>query len=83
MCAYRTDTDDVAVEVFVPDPLQPEMIVNTTGAGDTFASAFIWGFWVQAWPMSRVLKVACKAAALSLKCQEAIPSNVADVLSEV
>lgn len=38
--------------------------VDTTGAGDTFHAAFIYGF-LQGWPLQRLLEFACAAAALN------------------
>jgi sulfofructose kinase len=39
-------------------------VIDTTGAGDTFHAAFIYGL-LQSWPLDRQLEFACAAAALN------------------
>jgi sugar/nucleoside kinase (ribokinase family) len=43
----------------------PVDVVDTTGAGDVFRGAFIYGY-LQGWPMDRVLRFANAAAAVSV-----------------
>ncbi|MCL4523005.1 MAG: carbohydrate kinase family protein [Acidobacteria bacterium] len=49
---------------FLPCPGYVVDAVDTTGAGDIFHGAFIYGV-LQAWPMERILEFSCAAAALN------------------
>jgi sulfofructose kinase len=49
---------------FLPCPGYEVAAVDTTGAGDIFHGAFVYGV-LQDWPMERVLEFSCAAAALN------------------
>lgn len=49
---------------FLPCPGYAVNAVDTTGAGDIFHGAFVYGL-LQDWPMERVLEFSCAAAALN------------------
>ncbi|MBI3664172.1 MAG: carbohydrate kinase family protein [Acidobacteria bacterium] len=49
---------------FIPCPGYQVTAVDTTGAGDIFHGAFVYGV-LQDWPMERVLEFSCAAAALN------------------
>jgi sulfofructose kinase len=49
---------------FLPCPGYRVAAVDTTGAGDIFHGAFVYGV-LQDWPMERVLEFSCAAAALN------------------
>ena len=49
---------------FLPCPAFAVNAVDTTGAGDIFHGAFVYGL-LQNWPMERILEFSCAAAGLN------------------
>jgi sugar/nucleoside kinase (ribokinase family) len=57
--------EDDRAEVFTPDPVPPERIVSTVGAGDAFAAGVLHGLH-EGWDRARSVDLAFRAAAACL-----------------
>jgi sugar/nucleoside kinase (ribokinase family) len=51
----------------VRHPALPVVVVDTTGAGDSFDAGFLYGY-LSGWPLERTLALACACGALSTRC---------------
>ncbi|QDU48510.1 carbohydrate kinase family protein [Gimesia panareensis] len=58
----------------------PVLSLDTTGAGDVFSGALLYGL-LEAWPLERVLKFACVTAAL--KCERLGNRDALPTLAEI